>query len=82
MYHEGEELYRGKEAVKYVSRYKYSSSVVIGFNETNHFYHFTTKEDQKDIDVDLKQKGTYKILAQNQDGIILNDEKIKEYDLC
>lgn len=77
LYHEGEELYRGKEAVKYVSRYKYSSSVVIGFNETNHFYHFTTKEDQKDIDVDLKQKGTYKILAQNQDGIILNDEKLK-----
>ena len=50
---------------------------MIGFNETNHFYHFTTKEDQKDIDVDLKQKGTYKILAQNQDGIILNDEKLK-----
>lgn len=75
LYRNGEELYKGKEAVTYVNQYSSAKSIVIGFKDYNHFYYCTQNEEQN---FDMKiEKGSYEFLIQNDQGCILNDEKLK-----
>lgn len=75
LYRNGEELYKGKEAVTYVNQYSSAKSIVIGFKDYNHFYYSTQNEEQN---FDMKiEKGSYEFLIQNDQGCILNDEKLK-----
>ena len=75
LYNNGEELYKGKEVITYVSQYSNGKSVVVGFKNYNHFY-YLNQDDEKDFDVKI-EKGQYKFLCQNDQGCILNDEKSK-----
>ncbi|NJE44741.1 WG repeat-containing protein [Massilimicrobiota sp. SW1139] len=75
LYQNGEELYRGKDAVTYVSQYQNGKSMVVGFKDKNHFYYVTGNEDE-DFDLEV-EKGTYTFLLQNDAGCIINDEKLK-----
>lgn len=74
--HNGEELYRGKETVQYASQYENSTSVVIGFVDHSQFYYFN-EDKEKNIKISMKEKGHFKILAQDVNGCILNDETLK-----
>lgn len=75
LYNNGEELYKGKEVITYVSQYSNGKSVVVGFKNYNHFY-YLNQDDEKDFDLKI-EKGQYKFLCQNDQGCILNDEKSK-----
>lgn len=77
LYEDGKELYKGHDEVKYATHYKDGTCEVIGFNEFEKFYYFSQSEDMKDIELTIKEKGTFKILAQNELGAVLNDEVLK-----
>lgn len=73
LYHNGKELYNQDQEVKYAYQYDNSTTVVIGFKDYEKFYYFSD-EKEKDIELDIKEVGTYRIIAQNVEGAILNDE--------
>lgn len=75
LYQNGEELYRGQEAVRYVCQYSSAKSVIIGFKEKNQFY-YNVKDKEKCFDIQI-DKGDYQFLIQNENGCIVNDEKLK-----
>ncbi|MEG0367589.1 MAG: hypothetical protein RR585_12185, partial [Coprobacillus sp.] len=77
LYHKGEELYKGKDQVVYANQKGYSESVVIGFKNNEKFYYFNEDDKKKNIELTFKELGTFKILAQDEKGVILNDSTLK-----
>ena len=73
LYEEGKELYKDDASVEYVNQVNNSSCVIIGFEENEKFYSFNTTDENKNIELTIKEKGTYSILDQNEQGVILND---------
>lgn len=73
----GKELCKGEDAVLYVNQINNSSSVIVGFKDYQTFYHTDTADEKKNIQLDMNEKGTYKILDENTEGAILNDESLK-----
>lgn len=77
LYEDGKELYRGNDEVKYAHHYVNGSCDIIGFNDNQKFYYFNQTDEEKNIELTISEKGTFKILVQNDLGAVLNDEALK-----
>ncbi|WP_050637720.1 membrane lipoprotein lipid attachment site-containing protein [Candidatus Stoquefichus sp. SB1] len=73
----GEELYKGKDAVLYANQLNNSSCTIVGFQNYDKFYHFDDSKKDNNIELEIKEKGNYTILDESSEGAILNDEKLK-----
>lgn len=77
LYEDGKELYRGSDEVKYAHHYADGNCDIIGFNENQKFYYFNQTDEEKNVELTIGEKGTFKILVQNDVGAVLNDEALK-----
>lgn len=77
LYHKGEELYKGIDEAIYAQQDNYSQSVVIGYKDYEQFYYYDEKDEKNNIELSINEKGTFKIMDQNEDGVILNDKAQK-----
>lgn len=76
LYHNGEELYKDKQVVQYAYQADESQVVVMGFENQSQFFFFSEEKD-KDVELTIKEKGHFKILAYNIEGAVLNDATAK-----
>ena len=77
LYHNGEILYNDIQIVRYANQYKNSTSVILGLEKNENYYYFDKQDEKNNIELTINEKGTFQFLAQNDKGVVLNDEATK-----
>ena len=75
LHHQGDEFYHDATEVKYA--YSYNDNVIIGFKDYAELTHLKSQDSEKDIQLRVKSNGTYCIIAESENGLVLNDKENK-----
>lgn len=81
LYHDGEKLTTSKQPIISVSQYNNGACVAVSFEDHTDLYDFTSENDEDDKTIEIKEKGSYKIMAVDElqyKGIVLYDSSLKK----
>lgn len=77
LYEDGKELYKGTEEISYANTYNSSHMYVVGKKEQSVFYYFDEVNKENNFDLEIKEKGQFKIVNFLDTHVVLNDESLK-----
>lgn len=77
LYQDGKELYKGSEEITYAYQYENSQICLIGQKDKSQFYYFNEAKKDDNFELEIKEKGQYKVTGFSGKHIVLNDETLK-----
>ncbi|MEG0276557.1 MAG: WG repeat-containing protein [Coprobacillus sp.] len=77
LYKDGQELLKSTEEITYANKYKDRQLCVVGQKDKSKFYYFDDTNKELDFELEIKEKGQYKIVGSLDNHVVLNDESLK-----